>query len=211
MGCPVFSVCEQGATRRLIYSGIIWCLIVDSVLAIIFFALKHRRKFLMSSQSELYEVEPSIHHDEADSELMPVEVPANPELPDSPKTDLEEKKQLNDTPQILYQYYKRVFENIGSKIAVPAMEFRFGNLGYTLSTGQKLLQGVTGTIYPGKLTAIMGPSGAGKTTFMNVLMGKLNRTSGTLSINGQEVEINKFKRVWNCNTFSIAYQNYNIL
>ncbi|ORY50039.1 hypothetical protein BCR33DRAFT_781546 [Rhizoclosmatium globosum] len=37
---------------------------------------------------------------------------------------------------------------------------------------KSILQGVTGSINAGRMTAIMGPSGAGKTTFMNVLMGK---------------------------------------
>jgi len=41
----------------------------------------------------------------------------------------------------------------------------------------------------------MGPSGAGKTTFLNVLMGKVKRTGGSLFINGKEEEISKFKKV----------------
>ena len=38
--------------------------------------------------------------------------------------------------------------------------------------GKKLLAGVTGVISPGKVTAVMGPSGAGKTTFLSTLLGK---------------------------------------
>ena len=48
---------------------------------------------------------------------------------------------------------------------------------------------MSGRIRPGRVTAIMGPSGAGKTTFLSVLMGKVSRTGGTLRINGKEDEM----------------------
>ena len=35
-----------------------------------------------------------------------------------------------------------------------------------------VVAGVTGVISPGKVTAVMGPSGAGKTTFLSTLLGK---------------------------------------
>ena len=41
----------------------------------------------------------------------------------------------------------------------------------------------------------MGPSGAGKTTFLSVLMGKAKRSDGSLFINGKENEMSKFKKV----------------
>ncbi|KAI8853994.1 hypothetical protein BC829DRAFT_381042 [Chytridium lagenaria] len=56
-------------------------------------------------------------------------------------------------------------------------------------------EGVTGTIRSRRLTAIMGPSGAGKTTFMNVLMARLPVRGGKLYINGQEAEMNKYKKI----------------
>ena len=50
-----------------------------------------------------------------------------------------------------------------------------------------ILAGVTGALRSGRLTAIMGPSGAGKTSFLNVVSGKAasyGDTTGTLRING---------------------------
>lgn len=44
------------------------------------------------------------------------------------------------------------------------------------SCKRKLLQGITGAFRPGVLTALMGTSGAGKTTLMDVLSGR--KTSG---------------------------------
>ncbi|KAI9337953.1 hypothetical protein BDR26DRAFT_803813 [Obelidium mucronatum] len=75
------------------------------------------------------------------------------------------------------------------------MNFRFEGLELTLKNGHKVLSGVTGKIEEGKMTAILGPSGAGKTTFMNVLMGKVDKTGGTLFINGQESEVHLYRKI----------------
>ncbi len=42
------------------------------------------------------------------------------------------------------------------------LEVKFENLGLALKNGKSILSGVSGTIAPGRVTAIMGPSGAGK-------------------------------------------------
>ncbi|KAJ3074358.1 hypothetical protein HDU98_011427 [Podochytrium sp. JEL0797] len=75
------------------------------------------------------------------------------------------------------------------------MNYEFEGLSLTLPDGKNILQGVSGSINAGKMTAIMGPSGAGKTTFMNVLMGKVARTSGTLKINNSVAEMSTFRKL----------------
>ncbi|KAJ3109992.1 hypothetical protein HDU96_006992 [Phlyctochytrium bullatum] len=75
------------------------------------------------------------------------------------------------------------------------IDFTFENLSLALPDGKMILKGVTGAIRSRKLTAIMGPSGAGKTTFMSVLMGKVSRTGGRLFINGEEAEMSKYKKI----------------
>ena len=74
-------------------------------------------------------------------------------------------------------------------------DFRFNNLGLKLRNGQEVLKSVSGEIQSSRMTAIMGPSGAGKTTFMNVLCGKVSRTSGELRISGKEAEASQFKKL----------------
>ena len=59
--------------------------------------------------------------------------------------------------------------------------------------GEKdILQNVTGGIRPGEFLAIMGPSGAGKTTFLNCIMNRslgknVTRTDGTISYNIHDI------------------------
>ncbi|TPX32335.1 hypothetical protein SmJEL517_g04542 [Synchytrium microbalum] len=64
-----------------------------------------------------------------------------------------------------------------------------------LKGGKHILTRVSGGIRSGKLTAIIGPSGAGKTTFLHVLMGKLRQTSGEMRINGKATELHKYRRI----------------
>ena len=49
------------------------------------------------------------------------------------------------------------------------------------------MSSVSGAFRPGRLCAIMGPSGAGKTTVINLITGKVKRTGGRVLVNGVEV------------------------
>ena len=50
-----------------------------------------------------------------------------------------------------------------------------------------IFDGVDLDIARGKITAIMGPSGTGKTTLLNLIGGQLQPASGSVSVDGQEV------------------------
>ncbi len=56
-------------------------------------------------------------------------------------------------------------------------------------SGKALLQHVTLRLPPASLTAIVGPSGAGKTTLMRMLSGQLAATEGVVSYNGVDVAL----------------------
>lgn len=55
-----------------------------------------------------------------------------------------------------------------------------------------IYQGVDIDIQKGKITAIMGPSGTGKTTLLQLIGGQLKAQQGSLKVNG--LEVSKLKR-----------------
>jgi len=75
-----------------------------------------------------------------------------------------------------------------SRAETPAFNIAFENLGLTLPTGVSVMSSVNGSFQPGRLCAIMGPSGAGKTTVINLITGKVKRSSGRVLVNGSEVD-----------------------
>ncbi|KAI9439745.1 hypothetical protein H4582DRAFT_1942565 [Lactarius indigo] len=78
---------------------------------------------------------------------------------------------------------------------VPAT-LHFSNISYTLN-GRPILEGITGSVRPGQVLAIMGASGAGKSTFLDILARKRKRglVGGTTLVNGREVSDADFRKV----------------
>ncbi|KAK8945225.1 ABC transporter G family member 28 [Platanthera zijinensis] len=80
----------------------------------------------------------------------------------------------------------------------PVMEVAFKDLTLTLIGSKKrLLRSVTGKLMPGRVAAVMGPSGAGKTTFLSALAGKTTgcEVTGLVLINGKAEPIRCYKRI----------------
>jgi len=69
----------------------------------------------------------------------------------------------------------------------------------TLPTGEEkqLLQGITAHFEPGTMTALMGASGAGKTTLMDVIAGRKTggRITGDIIVNGEPKNPANFSRI----------------
>ncbi|GKV34153.1 hypothetical protein SLEP1_g42564 [Rubroshorea leprosula] len=80
----------------------------------------------------------------------------------------------------------------------PLIEVSFTDLTVTLKANDKhLLRYVTGKIKPGRITAVMGPSGAGKTTFISALAGKAIgcKMTGAILINGKDESIHSYRKI----------------
>ncbi|CAM1510107.1 Fc.00g004420.m01.CDS01 [Cosmosporella sp. VM-42] len=72
----------------------------------------------------------------------------------------------------------------------------FENVSYSLN-GKQILSGIQGICNPGEVTAIMGASGAGKTTFLDIMARKNKRgqVNGDFYVNGEAVTDTDFKNV----------------
>jgi ATP-binding cassette subfamily G (WHITE) protein 2 len=72
----------------------------------------------------------------------------------------------------------------------------FENVSYNLN-GKQILSGVQGVAHPGEILAIMGASGAGKTTFLDILARKNKRgtVDGNFFVNGEKVTDAEYKNV----------------
>ncbi|KNE55335.1 hypothetical protein AMAG_01237 [Allomyces macrogynus ATCC 38327] len=74
-------------------------------------------------------------------------------------------------------------------------DIEFTNLTRRLSNGVYIMQGVTGQLNSSRLCAIMGVSGAGKSTFISLLMNPKLRTKGEVCIGGRKEELSKYAKL----------------
>eukprot|EP00003_Mantamonas_plastica_P019523 TRINITY_DN3183_c0_g5_i1.p1 TRINITY_DN3183_c0_g5~~TRINITY_DN3183_c0_g5_i1.p1 ORF type:complete len:243 (-),score=69.26 TRINITY_DN3183_c0_g5_i1:25-651(-) len=65
------------------------------------------------------------------------------------------------------------------------------------ATTKRILDGVSGVVKPGEILGILGPSGAGKTSLLDVLSGRNNvgEVFGSICVNGKEMAPGDVKKV----------------
>jgi phospholipid/cholesterol/gamma-HCH transport system ATP-binding protein len=66
----------------------------------------------------------------------------------------------------------------------PIIEIR--NLGYAVS-GRSIFDGLDMDIPRGRVTAVMGPSGTGKTTLLRLITGQVRADSGSIQVAGEDM------------------------
>ena len=94
------------------------------------------------------------------------------------------------------------------------------NLSKTYASGLAALTGVSLDILRGEILALLGPNGAGKTTLISTVCGIVNKTSGSITVDGhdnvtafrearkliglvpQELHLSIFETVWDTVNFS---------
>jgi len=71
----------------------------------------------------------------------------------------------------------------------PPLHIRFEQVCYRYEPGRDALRGVSFDIPPGERLALVGPSGAGKTTVIHLLLGFLRPTGGRISVDGLDLSM----------------------
>lgn len=93
---------------------------------------------------------------------------------------------------------KRVFDLLDEKSQTPDAEearvltdaegtVKFSNVAFSYVPEVPLLKNVNLTVEPGQRVAIVGPTGCGKTTLINLLMRFYDVNSGTISVDGTDI------------------------
>jgi ATP-binding cassette, subfamily B, bacterial len=82
----------------------------------------------------------------------------------------------------------------GTPAPIQAIEGRieFKDVSYEYERGLPVLKNVSFMVEPGQVVALMGPTGSGKTTVVNLLMRFYDLTNGQICIDG--VDLNEFPR-----------------
>jgi phospholipid/cholesterol/gamma-HCH transport system ATP-binding protein len=75
--------------------------------------------------------------------------------------------------------------NTSSEPSAPLIEFRNVEFGY--GSGRKILDGVSLHIERGKVTALMGASGGGKTTVLRLIGGQVKAQRGQVLLDGSDI------------------------
>ncbi|GJN12121.1 hypothetical protein PR202_ga30373 [Eleusine coracana subsp. coracana] len=107
-----------------------------------------------------------------------------------------EKFRQQDNKNLTFSGVIAMVKDQQKEITRPLLKVEFRDL--TLMLGKKkLLRSITGDLCPGRVTAVMGPSGAGKTTFLNAVTGKVNgyKMNGSVLVNGKNVNIRSYKKI----------------
>ncbi|WJX79202.1 hypothetical protein P8452_62344 [Trifolium repens] len=109
-----------------------------------------------------------------------------------------EKAQQEQTKNMTFSGEISMAAEAGEVNTRPSIEAAFNNLTLTLKGKNKhVLRCVSGKIMPGRVSAVMGPSVAGKTTFLSALAGKSRgcNISGSILINGKNESIHSYKKI----------------
>ncbi len=78
-------------------------------------------------------------------------------------------------------------ERPGEKLELKKGSVEYENIVFGYSAKREVLKGISFVAKPGKVTAIVGPSGAGKTTTVDLLLKLFSLKDGTIRVDGQDL------------------------
>ena len=90
--------------------------------------------------------------------------------------------------------------------------FEFQNVTKTYDNGTEAIRGIDLRIEDGEFVFLVGPSGSGKSTIINLLTAELTPTSGSIHINGFELEGIKKKQIpYLRRTVGVIFQDFRLI
>jgi subfamily B ATP-binding cassette protein MsbA len=78
-------------------------------------------------------------------------------------------------------------DNANPKLKITTAQVEVNNVQFGYQPGEVVMQGMTFTAHPGQMTALVGPSGGGKSTMFNLILRFYDPDSGTILIDGQDI------------------------
>jgi subfamily B ATP-binding cassette protein MsbA len=69
----------------------------------------------------------------------------------------------------------------------PAVRIEFSDVRFAYRAGEPVMRGMSFVAEPGKVTALVGPSGGGKSTVLNLLLRFYDAEGGTITIDGRDI------------------------
>lgn len=97
----------------------------------------------------------------------------------------------------------------GSDAVMPTLRLDDVSYAYT-KAGKKVLKGISHDFHAGKVYAITGPSGAGKTTMLSLISGLTNPTEGRVLYDGNDLSKQDRYR-YRSHDIGVIFQSFNLL
>ena len=87
---------------------------------------------------------------------------------------------IDEKPQIPDAHDAKVLTDVNGRV-------NMDNVAFSYTAGRKLIENLNLTVEPGQRVAIVGPTGCGKTTLINLLMRFYDVNRGAISVDGNDI------------------------
>ncbi|KQC11731.1 MAG: ABC transporter [Desulfuromonas sp. SDB] len=107
-------------------------------------------------------------------------------------------------PDLLLPSYLNIHGDREAKLIKIEGNIHFDQVGFHYLSGHKILSNISFKVKPGQTVAILGPTGSGKSSLVNLIPRLYDYSSGSITVDG--VELKDIDRYWIRNQISIILQ-----